>query len=78
MTEKNPFIKNSGAARNWEHRFERLKLPTGELHVWHCRCVACNIIKWHCPEEIKIVIVDSASDPLDLYPHEDPVIMFKK
>ena len=71
--EFNPFPPNSGAARNWEHRFERLKLPNGELHAWHCCCVACDIIKKHAHSAYKIVVVDEPSDPLNLYPHDEPM-----
>jgi len=70
----NPFNKNSSAWHSWEHRFERLQLPNGELHAWHCWCTWCDIIKHHCPNEYKIIIVDDPSDPLNLYPYEKPII----
>lgn len=71
MSEENPYLEGSAIAEKWEHRFERLKLPNGELHVWHCWCAACDMIKLHCPGEYKIVTVEEPSDPTILYPHEE-------
>jgi hypothetical protein len=62
----NPYTPGSGYWHNFEHRFERLKLPNGELHPWHCSCSMCDIIKHHCPNDYIIVVVD---EPSDYYNH---------
>lgn len=72
--ETNPYHTDTGAGRAWEHRFERLKLPGGELHAWHCCRLYCDFIKLHAHSAYEIVVVDEPSDPLDLYPHGAPTI----
>ena len=75
MKEENPYTYGSGFWHNFEHRFERLQLPNGELHAWHCWCSICDVIKHHCHSEYKIVIVDEPSEYENLYPNSEPKII---
>lgn len=65
----NPYTPGTPFYRNFEHRFERLQLPDGTLHAWHCWCGMCDVIKNHAHGALEIVTVDEPSEYDNLYPH---------